>query len=353
MRDWDVANGRATFRIPHEFEFDVTIVDEDPTEQFYFVDIRFLFTPAPEIPDSVVRVQLGDRADQILKSGGLQGCYDFLHDFVLTYKISILRRQAYEMSRNAWNNNIRVENVHRSLVVQYWTNLQSKSWIEIGVSSGSSKNNTALWRGPQSSRLDIRWFRSGMEASLSDINFDWTTISMEKVLKTVISQHISWLLGSVERGLALHDIPGGLQTRSLTKSKDEPADCSLTLCIRGQPLPCKVLVEPVGGRLIFSPPSALSPRAEAELNGLRHPESTGADTVQRYPARLLEEHAKLQSSYCGWRNVNNLRLENPALKFPPGYLTISYFRGRTWGRIPWVIAYTVNLSGGSWWAVEL
>ncbi|MBE7180897.1 MAG: hypothetical protein INR71_06765 [Terriglobus roseus] len=356
LKQWDIANGRATFRIPSEFEFDVTIVDEDPSEQLYFLDIRFLFTPAPEVPDSQFRVALEDRSNQALKSAGLIGCYDFLHDFVLTHKISTLRWQANEMSRGPWFGNVRVENVRRSLVVQYWTGLQTKNWIEIGISSGKSKDGEATWKGPETAKLGVRWFRGGVEAPTSDLEFDWTSLSMERVLKQVIARHISHILSSIEQGLSLfhiYDEGQTLETCSLSVSSAEPADCGLTLGINGQQSPCTVAIEPVVGRLVLSPHSALSARAEGELNLLKNPESTGAAAITRYLARNVQESTERQAAYCGWRTLKNLKIDNAGLKFAQDVMAISYFRGHSWGQIPWAIAALVNLGGESWWAVEL
>ncbi|KAK3045081.1 hypothetical protein LTS18_014622, partial [Coniosporium uncinatum] len=102
LRGWTVRSGRATFYSPLEFELDVAISSEEPSSQFWFIDIRFLFEPAPALPDGRFRQGLENQANVKLYESGLVGCYDFFHSLVMTHKIAILRGQAIEMSRGAW-----------------------------------------------------------------------------------------------------------------------------------------------------------------------------------------------------------------------------------------------------------
>ena len=119
FRDFSIANGRATFRIPEEFEVDLSIAQEEPSSQLYFIDFRFIFSPTPrELPAGRLRDEIEGRANDILGREGLQGLFDFLHNFVLTHKLAVLKSQALEMVRGYWSDNLLVEAVSRSLFYQ-------------------------------------------------------------------------------------------------------------------------------------------------------------------------------------------------------------------------------------------
>lgn len=351
LKQWNVANGKATFTIPSEFEFDVTILDEDASAPFYFQDIRFLFSPTPEIPDSQVRVILEDKANEVLKISGLNGCYDLLHDFTLTHKISTLRRQALEMTRGVWVDSIRIEMVHRSLIVQYWTGLPSKSWVEIGVMSNKSKKRT--WRGLEPPQLGLRWTRNGQVVPDAIFDFDWTTLSMETMLKQVIARHTAHVLGSIRE--ALPNSPGGasLKKLDLTTSHLEPSDCALQTQVHGQASPITLVQESVTGRLVLQPPSPLAERAEADLNSQQRPEKNAEALLARFCARDMQLHTEHQAELLGWRTLRNLRLDNATTAFPQAVTLMSVFRGPKWESSTWTMAATYSLTGESWWAVEL
>ncbi|KAF2096308.1 MED14-domain-containing protein, partial [Rhizodiscina lignyota] len=354
LKQWDVANGRATFRIPSEFEFDVFIVDEDPAARFFFLDIRFLFSPAVEIPQSQLRQVLEDRANELLGTSGLSSCYEFLHDFTLTHKINTLRRQARELTRGVWSNSIRVETIKRSLIVQYWTGSKvGKNWIEIGIASGRAKDDKATWRGRPPPRLQLRWFRGGSEVADVDIKFDWTDLSMERILKQIIARHVVIIMDLVRSGLPASPGGHGFRLLQANVSESEPADCSLMMQVNGQREPAVLTIEPTAGRIVLQPPSALSTRAEIDLNNQQHPETQLVPSVSRYLAREMQDHTERQAQYCGWRVLKNLRIERAAAAFGQEVITMSFFRGQSWGPSPWAIAATVSLGGESWWIVEL
>ena len=158
LRGYRVANGRATFAFPSEFEFDVTIADEDPSVQFYFLDLRFLFSPAPSLADGELRDVLQYRADETLLASGIAGCADFLRNIVLTQKITIMEKQARRLLKRAWSSGVRVDLVQRRLVIQYWVDAPfPKSWIEVGISSGESNKDVLPGRGVPTRSIEARW----------------------------------------------------------------------------------------------------------------------------------------------------------------------------------------------------
>lgn len=354
LKQWDVANGRATFRLPGEFEFDVTVVDEDPSARFYFLDMRFLFSPAAEIPAGQLRQALEDRSNELLGTSGLSSCYEFLHDFTLTHKINALRKQAHQMSRGVWYNSLRIETVKRSLIVRYWPDSKSgKSWIEIGVASGKPKDGKVSWRGKPPPRLSLRWFRNGAEVTDIDATFDWADLSMERILKQIIARHEAIIINSIKSGLPAAPGGNGLHVLQANVSDAEPADCSLKMQVNGQRTPAVLMVEPIAGRIVLQPPSPLATRAEMDINNQQHRDKQLSATVARYLAREMQDHTEHQAEQCGWRTLKNLRIERAVAAFGQETITMSFFRCPGWGLSPWAVAATVNLSGESWWIVEL
>src|SRR5262245_51907948 len=92
LQQWRVESGRATFVANDDFEFDVVSFVEDTSDQWHFIDLRLLFTPAPSVAvKSHFMHQLKFTLDGILASDGLSGCFDYLHNFILTHKINLLR----------------------------------------------------------------------------------------------------------------------------------------------------------------------------------------------------------------------------------------------------------------------
>lgn len=168
---------------------DLSILDEDRTSRFYFIDFRFLFSPASEIPTSQLRFEIEFRLNTILASEGLTACFDFLHDYVLTYKLSVLRRQAMELARSSWIGHLRVERFARSLILHYWIQQRAKkSWIEIGVWSG--RNAGAQMEQP---RLNVKWMRYGKPIE-DCLQLDEEDLNIEFFMNSLVQEHIQGLL---------------------------------------------------------------------------------------------------------------------------------------------------------------
>ncbi|KAF3922022.1 hypothetical protein ABW20_dc0106100 [Dactylellina cionopaga] len=166
FNNYEIRSGRVTFTSPHEFELDMSIADEDHNSQLYFIDLRLIFKPALKtLPMDRLRGELEGRGNEILKHKGLVGIYDFLHDFVMTHKIAILRRQFIEMAQGKWSDTLYITMIKRTLVVQYWLGkLGAKNWIEVGIRKGNSEQGIP-------SLLSLRWMRDAREARVTDIVF--------------------------------------------------------------------------------------------------------------------------------------------------------------------------------------
>src|ERR1700722_6388022 len=79
FKDYSIKSGRVTFRVAGEFEVDLTIAEENPEKQFWFIDFRFLFTPAVSQLPEHLRYMIENRVNAALEKDGLAGCYKFLH----------------------------------------------------------------------------------------------------------------------------------------------------------------------------------------------------------------------------------------------------------------------------------
>jgi len=364
LRDYRIANGRATFSFPNEFELDVYITGEDPSLPFYFLDVRFLFNPAPQISDGPLRDQIEFKLNAILRENGLRGACDFIHSFILTHKISVLKRQALELSRANWASSLRIEQVHRVLVVQYWVESpQLKSWIEIGIDSGKRKGAILGLDSAITSLLKVRWMRNGKEVPDVEVPVDLEELSLERLLKRVVALHVAHILRSTHT--QLEKIVAGLQEKErrplretfslqLTVSETEPADCALVAQLGAHPA-VTLSIDTVTGRPFLTPGCSTSTRAQESLEHMKNPDRDAQSTLTRYLTFEAQERILQQAERVGWTLVRNVTIKEEELKAKMGgeVLRHGFFRGRGWNKTNWFIAYSVNLCGESWWAAKV
>ena len=355
FRDFSIASGRATFRVPGEFEVDLSIAEEDPSSQLYFIDFRFLFSPAPtELPPGRLRDEIEGKANNVLKRDGLRGCFDFLHDLVLTHKLSILRSQACDMSKGPWSEHLKVEAVHRSLVVQYWLNRPGgKNWIEIGIKRRRRKE-----RLPSDARLipyiALRCFRGGKEVADVNVDMGLNDLSFGALLNRIIAQHTNFILQEVATKLR----EGSLYAERLLRLKQsvstaEPVNAALLVQLTVSKA-VKIIQEPVSGRFAMLPASSMNNRAEWELNKLLSPANDASTRIAMLRAIATQDEYEIRARCFGWECVRSLNLdqETRARFFPRDALRIGLFRRRSW-HPSWILALTTSLAGDIWWIVEL
>jgi mediator of RNA polymerase II transcription subunit 14 len=360
LRNYRIANGRATFSFPSEFELDVYITGEDPSLPFYFLDVRFLFHPAPQIADGFLRNEIEFKLNAILAENGLRGACDFIHSFILTHKISVLKRQAVELSRANWASSLHIEQVHRVLVVQYWTESpQSKSWIEIGIESGKRKGARFASDNAITSLIKVRWMRNGKAAPDVVIPIDLKELSLEQLLKRTVALHVGHILQSTHT--QLENIKAALPANAretmslkLTTSETEPADCALVAQIGTHPA-VTLSIDGVTGRPVLSPGSPTSIRAQVDLEHQRNQATDAHLTLTRYLTFEIHERIYRQAERLGWTVMRNINIKDDDLKARMGVevLRHGFLRAKGWKTTNWFIAYSVNLSGESWWAAEV
>ncbi|KAF1843894.1 MED14-domain-containing protein [Cucurbitaria berberidis CBS 394.84] len=349
LRNWRIESGRATFIVDGQFEFDVISFVEDASEQWLFIDLRLLFSPAPVITvGSRFFMHLKAQADHILQEKGLSGLFDFLNNFVLTHKISVLRSQALGLARTGWAGSLKVEPVHRELVVQYWTGRPGKkNWIEIGISKNKPKNGKVSWRGLPVPSLTARWFRQGKEVKDADLKFDWKDLSTERIIKRVIARHTSDILRST-RGALNPSV-----TAHASLSDTEPTDCALKASLGTRANSMAVSLEPVTGNYILQPATALSTRAENAFNQGREPVQMGNILTQLLAETLLTS-IRRYAQQLGWQPVARQSLHFQVVKTAVklDMLQFALYWPRGWSS-SWAFAAIVDSSGESWWVLEI
>ncbi|KAF2629864.1 MED14-domain-containing protein [Macroventuria anomochaeta] len=349
LRNWRIQSGRAIFMIENEMEFDVLSFAEDASDQWWFLDLRLLFAPAPTIElGSKFLLALKPQADYVLREKGLSGLFDFLHNFVLTHKLSVLRSQADGLARSGWIGSLRVEPVHRELVVQYWTDRPGrKNWIELGTTSNKPKNGKMSWRGPPVPSLTARWFRQGKEVVDVDLEIDWNDLSMERILKRVIALHTAQILRSTREHFDSRlDIHASL-------SESEPTDCSLTATLGTVSNSVTLSLEPVTGTYIMQPASALAARAEFAMNQGREPAQI-AGILTLMLSQTLRDQIQRTAQQLGWQQITRQALRPDAVRAAVKSNVLEYvmYSPRGWTST-WALAAIVGTAGESWCIFEM
>ncbi|KAF2851123.1 MED14-domain-containing protein [Plenodomus tracheiphilus IPT5] len=349
LRNWRIHSGRATFVIPNEFEFDVISFVEDSSSQWSFIDIRLLFSPAPVITvGSPFFMTLKFKADEILGKSGLSGLFDYLQNFILTHKISVLRSQAVGLVRSGRAGSLKVEPVHRELIVQYWMNRPGKkNWIDIGVSHNRPRNGKVSWRGPPLPTLKARWFCEGQEVKDARLKFDWTDLSMERIVKQITARHTNDILRATRDG-----IESKLKV-DLQSSPTEPADCMLKTTLGPMSNSITMSLEPVTGRYILQPANAITARAEHAFNLGREPAVIGQILIQALAQTLLTSIQGV-ANQLGWQPVSKQALQANVVKDAVKLDLIQYalYCPRGWSS-KWALAAVIDSKGESWWVLRL
>lgn len=350
LNNYTIADGRATFVVPGEFEVDLATVDEDPASPFYFIDIRLLFSPATSTTSDRLRTQLEGKANDVLATGGLQACYDFLHGFVLTHKLNILHSQALEMSRGRWIDNISVQMVHRSVVIQYWKKQRNgRNWIELGVVSGKDKKHPS-GRGVANSRISCRWFRRGQEVRDHELKIDLQNLSMEKILDRIVATHTTGKLNHLSESLGVMSQGSHNFDRTVQTSDAEASRCSLRLSLRPSSTVFVVGYEPVTGNISLSPRTLHTHSAEQSIN--EDSATDAAQVIRSLLCRELQGHVVRNGQSLGWQVVRATNQQNFRNIFQEDSIRRAILQHPRWGP-DWAVAASIDLSGMKWWVVRI
>ncbi|KAI1310463.1 mediator complex subunit MED14 [Xylaria venustula] len=358
FQDFEIDSGRVTFKVPGEFEVDLTIADEDPEKQFWFIDFRFAFQPASDELSDRLRDYLEYRVNEALQKDGLPGCYRFLHEFVLTHKITEYVRQAMDLSKGRWADMIEVERLRRAMAIHYWSSRQPldgpRSYIIMGVSSGKD-SNSAPGHGTRS-RLTLRWFRDGIEVKDVQFALDDKTISTEVLLNLVIGKHIEHVLSKFHEAMKSqgrylrHEANLGINIVG-----DSPAKSSLTMQLNyDQHLNIKIA--PITGTLLAVPQSRGTFDLQSQLNKeTRRPITEQVALLERFRCYYVEDELNRRGKSRGWSvcNPHPLKQEETrqtlGVKGPYQFIWLKH-RGLSEN---WYILVSQSPSGDQWWLTEV
>lgn len=345
---------------------DLTIAEEDPDAQFWFIDFRLLFKPAATSFNPQVRYHIESKVNEILPKDGLQGCYSYLHELVLTHKIGEFKKQAYDLARENWIDTLAVEPLNRSLCIQYWVNKYeqpstTRSWFIMGV--GSAKRKTAGPKSKATSHLFIRWFRDAKEVEDVDIPFDTVNISTESLLRSILAKHVAHILESMHDKLrALPLFANRELGLDIFISPTEPDTSYLSVQLMGEQK-IRVQIEPITGRVIFSPASPVVTKFEDIMN--RHCKDLaefGHTFIIQLHYALVDDAITSHAGSVGWTRINPLiqsrqtyrdaLVEVFAKYLPADFSTVSWFERKHWSK-GWYLVVFASTSGEQWLLIRL
>ena len=332
---------------------DLTIADEDVSKQFWFIDFRFACTPAAtNLPDSL-RSYLESCVNEALREEGLLGCYQFLHEFVLTYKINEFKRQALLLNKTFWTGNLKVEPLHRALAIQYWINQgpngSPKSWVLIAVESSKGKGTHAK----HTSSLVAKWYRDNKEVPDAALVLDEENISAETLLRDVVSLHIEHLLRSIHDKLTsvprFQNEEAGI---SLRTSRINPSASTLAMQV-GNSNEVALLIEPATGSFAVKPHSKLALQQEHQLNNSARQAQDGANCLEAVRCALIEDDISRKANQMGWV-IKKAPIAAEKLRAATGlrdWTRAIYLQREGW-EPHWCIVVFLGMSGDVWWLIE-
>ncbi|OTB02317.1 hypothetical protein M426DRAFT_198283 [Hypoxylon sp. CI-4A] len=357
FRDYTIDSGRVTFKVPGEFEVDLMIADEDFDKQFWFIDFRFDFQPAPSELTDLLRMHLEGRVNEVLGKDGLSGCYKFLHEFVLTHKITEYTRQAIELSRNRWVDTLKIERLNRAMSIQYWVGRHPpegpKNWIILGVHSGRKPN--APEDHKSTSHLTLRWFRDSKEVKDFEILLDDAVISTETLLNRVIGKHIDFILGSIYSKIRAHgrfaNEEAGL---GLDIQKEDPAQSSLRMQL-GYDRYMTIRISPTIGTISIKPQFNITWKGEQKLNWYsKDPIQDGLACLESVRCQYVVDEISRHGKSSGWF-VCRSPIKQEAVKAAMSLKEMGqllWVKRHGWTD-QWYLMVNLSLSGDKWFLIEV
>lgn len=321
----------------------MSIGDEDPASQLYLIDFRFMFEPSERsLPKGRFEQEIEARANAILKATGLEGIYNFLHEFVMMKKICTLALQFRPLISGRWTENLMIDQQRRTLLAQYWPNriASGKSWIEVGI-----RRATAT----KPSQIGVRWMRDGKVVPDQEVPINVAVLSAENLVKTVIAMHTKYILTSIRDRLANSPV-FPLSSMILSIHPIESFDSSLKLQITPS-RPLSIMVEPITGRFALRPMTPMVFQVEAGMNtsivGVE-------DLIVRLKFLSTQEEIEKRASSMGWEILKVLHIRREELKtyFPTTTKYMTFLRKKAWDK-QWVVAMVLADTGESWWVAKV
>ncbi|RMZ86800.1 hypothetical protein DV736_g5971, partial [Chaetothyriales sp. CBS 134916] len=340
-----VHDGRVTFAVPGEFEVDLSVLEDSAESPFQFVDFRFDFDPRPAVPDPL-RDEIERISNHQLVEKGLPGCYDFLHELTLSNKLVELQKQALDLARSQWSGHIKVDMLRRNLIVHYWPNrLAAKSWLDIGV-------NKATANAP--SRIAVKWFREGKQASDFEPEFNVSELSLESLLSQTIAQHCNLILDSIYDRLVDTAIFKEQELWIEQSSSDFTPEASFLQIqvTKGQEI--GIAIDPITGNLDISPASERAHRFQLELNRSKDLSQDFVPRLLTFRCALTEALVLAAVSSTAWERLEAFRpaLADARRLFASQIARVNFFRHPTWSR-DFLFAVSHGTDGDEIWILQL
>ncbi|KUI53985.1 Mediator of RNA polymerase II transcription subunit 14 [Cytospora mali] len=364
FRDYRIDSGRVTFKVKGEFEVDLTIADEDFEKQFWFINFRYNFSPAPQDLPEALMAFVEMKVNEALGIDGLRGCYEFLHEFVLTHKINELRRQALVLSRGRWIENIKIERLNRALSIQYWTtrftasgpNAGPKSWIIVGINSAKAPPRNSPPGTRPTSYLALRWFRDGKEIKDVEVLADTEKISAEVLLKRIIAKHVEHILSSMyAKLLSKPRFEKRQASVSLRINSEEPSESTLMVQLtHSQRLTLRMNM--TTGLFNMQPAArSLISRGEVFLNQrCKNPIEDGVVQIESIRWQSEFDEIIRRGKGSGWhmsrRPVNSDEVKR--LHSSREHCQTLWLKREGWSPA-WYLVVCLSLAGDTWWLVEV
>lgn len=352
FRHYEIGSGRVTFKVPGEFEVELTIADEDFEKQFWFIDFRYTFKPAAVSLSDGLRNYLENCVNDALARDGLAGCYQFLHELVLTAKINELKRQAVQLSKTSWDGTLVIEPLNRALAIQYWSSRASasKSWVLIAINSGKKNGKVDA---KSSSQLVAKWYRDNKEVKDVKLALDVDNLSAESLLKEVVGRHIGYILQSIrDKLLEAPRFKRREAAMTLRISNQDPGSCVLTTQVSHNDATA-LLVEPTSGMFAVKPQSKFSIQYEHQLNNGKNTADDGVTCLENVRCAMMEDELHRRGSAMGWQTQKSpLSLEETkSLTKTREWTRTIWMRKQGWGA-SWHMVIFLGLAGDEWWLLE-
>lgn len=346
-----------------EFEVDLSIGSEDPETQLYLIDFRLTYVPSiGDLPQSRFKNEIEFRSNEILRTKGITGLYDFLHDFVMTHKITTLRRQVNELQKGRWTDTLHLNMHKRSLFIYYWAGRQERNLFEVGVLRPKDK---------EPSRLGVRWHRDGKEVKDTTVPIVRTyytksrpsqiliilqntqTVSAEGLLMTVTALHAKHILTNVRDVLTTLPI---FPAEALTLVTSDTDSFKSHLTVRLTPARfLKIQIEPITGRFALSKPNVQVSQAEQVMNHAK-PEDWNhmMQQISRLRYAVLQQEIESRAKSLGWEIMRMMNIDLQIIKQRFGATTryLTYMRRKSWKK-NWIVVVVLGDLGESWWVAEM
>ncbi|RVX69871.1 hypothetical protein B0A52_05705 [Exophiala mesophila] len=347
LKSYRVHDGRVTFTVPDMFELDLSILDDSADSPFRIVDFRLTFSPAPKLSDNL-RAEIELCSNSNIDRDGIQGCFLFLHELALSYKLAAYQKQAVELSRTHWAGNLRVEVIRRNLIVQYWTEKPNyKSWIEIGISSG--RQPSAMSPVPNLPYLDIKWMRQGKKVRNLALNVTQSTLRFEDILSQVVAQDSTLVIDDIYSSLLSTPLFSNAELSVQQRlSYTDPNECSLTLQLfRSTYLDLRI--DPVTGSIVTSPVSEKSERLQFEVNRSQAVASDVSTKLLNFRASIMESVVLAAIVGTRWEVMRAFKFTQVEIKslFGGPIVKLDMLRQVQWGP-DYFLAITHAHNGDFW-----